>query len=126
MGYRLLTDELWDFVQPLLPVVPPSPKGGRPRCSDRQVFEALLFILKTGIQWQELPTPAFGVSGSTCWRRACFWAEHEVWVTVHQYLLEHLNWWGDIDWDKALLDSASIPAKKGVKTQVKTLQTGVN
>jgi putative transposase len=50
-----LSDELWAKVEPLIPPAPPRPKGGRRRVPDRQVFAALVYLLRTGIQWNALP-----------------------------------------------------------------------
>jgi transposase len=45
----LVSDELWRLVEPLLPVRPPRPKGGRPPVDDRKVLEGIVFVLRTGI-----------------------------------------------------------------------------
>ena len=51
----LLTDEQWGKIEPLLPALPDCPKGGRPRCDDRRVLEGILWILRTGARWCDLP-----------------------------------------------------------------------
>ncbi len=48
-------DELWERVHPLIPPAPSHAKGGRPRMPDRQAFEAMIYVLRTGIQWNALP-----------------------------------------------------------------------
>ena len=48
-------ESLWRAVEPLLPEDPPRPKGGRKRKSNRQMFFAIFYILRTGIQWKALP-----------------------------------------------------------------------
>ena len=55
MAKPLVTDELWEVVEPLLPEEPPKPKGGRPRVPDRAALTGILFVLKTGIPWEMLP-----------------------------------------------------------------------
>jgi len=50
-----LSDELWERVRPLIPERPARPKGGRPAQSDRQMLSAILYVLRTGIQWNALP-----------------------------------------------------------------------
>jgi transposase len=45
----LVSDELWQLVEPLLPARPPRPKGGRPPVDDRKVLEGIVFVLRTGI-----------------------------------------------------------------------------
>lgn len=51
----LPSEDLWLAVEPLLPQEPPKPRGGRPRKPDRQMFFAIFYILRTGIQWKALP-----------------------------------------------------------------------
>lgn len=48
-------ESLWQAVEPLLPAEPAKPKGGRPRVSDRQLFFAIFYVLRTGCQWKALP-----------------------------------------------------------------------
>jgi transposase len=69
MAKALLTDELWNRIEPLLPAHPPRPKGGRRRLDDRKVLTGILFVLKTGIQWEELPRELGCGSGMTCWQQ---------------------------------------------------------
>ena len=52
-------------------------------------------------------------SGVTCWRRLRDWQEAGVWNRLHQTLLDRLGAANQIDWERASLDSASGPAKKG-------------
>ena len=57
---RLLPDELWHEIQPLLPPRPaPSPKGGRPPVDDRDALRGILFVLRSGISWQMHPLVYF-------------------------------------------------------------------
>ncbi|GCF11189.1 hypothetical protein KDI_47530 [Dictyobacter arantiisoli] len=50
-----VSDELWEQVEPLIPPTPSHAKGGRPRMPDRQAFAAIVYVLRTGIQWNALP-----------------------------------------------------------------------
>lgn len=70
---RFLTDERWAKIELLLPKTAPGPKGGRPRCDNRKVLEGILWILRTGARWQDLPDEY--PSPSTCWRRLSEWEE---------------------------------------------------
>jgi transposase len=112
----LLDDGLWAMVQPLLPSHPRHPKGGRPPTNDRRCLEGILFVLRTGTQWQELPTQAFLVSGSTCWRRFNAWSRVGVWPRVHQQVLNQLGSLGQVDQGTAIIDSASVRAVFGGDT----------
>ena len=62
----LVPDDLWEAIAPFLPNEPPKPKGGRPRVLDRAALAGIIFVLKTGIPWQMLPTALGCGSGSTC------------------------------------------------------------
>ena len=113
MAVELLPNELWNEIKPLLPQHPPQPKGGRPPVDDRRCLRALIFILKSGIGYQTLPTEVFGVSGSTCWRRLRDWTSAEVWPRLLSCLLNHLGKLGALDLNQAVVDSQSVRAVFG-------------
>ena len=113
MAKPLVTDELWNVIEPLLPPEPPKPQGGRPRVSDRAALTGIIFVLKSGIPWEMLPQELRCGSGVTCWRRLRDWQEAWVWEQLHQTVLDRLGEADQLDWSRASLDSASIPAKKG-------------
>ncbi|GER21445.1 hypothetical protein VCH24_64970 [Variovorax boronicumulans] len=77
-------------VAPLLPVVEASAKGGRPRVSDELALNGILFVLRTGIPWEELPQELGFGSGMTCWRRLRDWQAAGVWHRLHLLLLDVL------------------------------------
>lgn len=110
-----VTDELWEVIEPLLPPEPPKPKGGRPRVDDRAALTGILFVLKTGIPWEMLPQEMGSGSGMTCWRRLKEWHEAGVWGRLHRTMLDRLGKADEIDWERASLDSASVPAPGGAK-----------
>src|SRR3954465_6555534 len=101
MGKVLVTDELWERVEPLLPKEPPKPKGGRPRLPDRAALTGIIFVLRTGIPWEWLPQEMGCGSGMTCWRRLHAWQEAGVWHHLHQVLLNRLGKQDRIDWLRA-------------------------
>ncbi len=113
MTKALVSNELWSIVEPLLPAEPAKPKGGRPRVSDRAALTGILFVLRSGIPWEMLPQEMGCGSGVTCWRRLRDWQEAGVWDKLHQELLQRLHQAQRIDWSRACMDSASIPAKRG-------------
>jgi transposase len=117
MSKPLVPDELWEIVKPLLPPEPPKPRGGRPRVPDRACLTGIIFVLKTGIPWEYLPQE---LGCGSCWRRLRDWEEAGVWHRLHQVLLEQLDGAGRIDWSRASLDSASVPAKRGAKMSART------
>ena len=115
MSKELVSDELWEIIEPLLPEEPPKPKGGRPRIDNRAALTGIVFVLKSGIPWEMLPQEMGCGSGSTCWRRLRDWQEAGVWEGLHRVLLDRLGEADRIDWERASLDSASVPAKRGAK-----------
>jgi len=123
MAKALLPDELWKRIEPLLPPHPPRPKGGRPPLDDRKVLTGILFVLKTGIQWEYLPQEMGCGCGMTCWRRLRDWTEAGVWPFVLAHLLQELGTAGRINWERASLDATLVPAKKGARVPALTPAT---
>jgi transposase len=111
----LVSDALWQRLEPLLP--PPKPRRfrfpGRKPLDRRKVFTGILFILKTGIAREALPAECGWGCGITCKRYLRRWQRHGVWQTLHQVLLAELNEADRIDWSRALVDSASVRAPHG-------------
>ena len=126
MSKPLLPDDLWAIVAPLLPPEPPKPKGGRPRVPDRAALTGILFVLKSGIPWEMLPQELGCGSGVTCWRRLRDWQATGVWDRLHRTLLDRLGEVQRIDWERASLDSASIPAKRGAMRWDRTQPIAAN
>src|SRR5687767_2754906 len=115
MAKELVSGELWKTIEPLLPDEPTKPKGGRPRVDNRSALAGIIFVLKSGIPWEMLPQERGCGSGVTCWRRLREWQEAGVWERLHQTLLDRLGEAEQIEWERACLDSASIPAKRGAQ-----------
>jgi transposase len=114
MSQPLVSDELWAIVAPLLPPEQPKPRGGRPRSvPDRAALTGILFVVKSGIPWEMLPYELGCGSGMTCWRRLHEWQRAGVWTCLHHALLQRLHNTGQIDWERAALDSARVPAPGG-------------
>ena len=114
---RMLTDEQWERIAPNLPEYTRSPKGGRPRADDRECLEGILWLLRTGARWQDIPVDL--PSGSTCWRRLQDWAGEGVLEEIQAVLIEELDDLGLLDLEELLADATFIRAKKGVRTSEK-------
>lgn len=123
MARPLVTDELWGLVKPLLPKRPPRPKGGRPPLDDRMALTGIVFVLKTGIPWEDLPQELGCGSGMTCWRRLRDWQHAGVWDRIHRLLLDELRKQGRIDLSRAVVDSSSVRAVFGGTRRVQTRPT---
>ncbi|MFL6675199.1 MAG: IS5 family transposase [Massilia sp.] len=113
MAKALLPDELWSLIAAHLPVRPPSPMRGRPRIGDRTALTGILFVLRTGIPWEYLPREIGCGSGMTCWRRLHEWMKAGVWQSIHEAILRRLRECDQIAWDRACIDTASVPSPRG-------------
>jgi len=114
---RVLTDDQWRRLAPHLPEHPPSPRGGRPRADDRESLEGILWLLRTGARWQDIPVDL--PSGSTCWRRLQEWSGEGVLAEIQAILVEELDELGELDLQQLLADATFIRAKKGAKTSAR-------
>ena len=123
MAKPLVSDELWELVEPLLPAHEASPKGGRPRVPDRACLTGILFVLKTGIAWEDLPREMGCGCGMTCWRRLAEWHAAGAWEALHAACLARLQGAGAIDWSRAAVDSARVPAPLGGQKPGRTRPT---
>ena len=90
MAKPLLPDELWAIIEPLLP--PPKVRRfrypGRKPIDDRKALTGILFVLKTGIPWEDLPVEMGCGCGMTCWRRLQRWQQEGIWFRLHHVLVE--------------------------------------
>lgn len=93
---------------------------------DRACLTGIIFVLKSGIPWEMLPQEMGCGSGVTCWRRLRDWQHAGVWERLHRELLDRLGAAGQIDWSRASLDSASVPAKGGASSSVPTRRIAAN
>jgi transposase len=122
---RLVPDELWALVQPLLPPLPPADHGGRPRqISDRACFAAVVYMTRASIPWELLPAVELGCgSVSTAYRRFAAWAKAGVFDQLSLVLLDHLGAASRIDFDRISVDSVSLRAVKKGSTRAQTRPT---
>ena len=115
MAKPLIDDELWAVIEPLLPA--PKPRRfrypGRKPIDNRRALAGIVFVLKTGIGWEDLPQEMGCGSGMTCWRRLRDWEAAGVWQRLHEVLLARLQAADQIDWSRAVVDSAPLRALKG-------------
>lgn len=124
MAGKLLPDELWNEIEPLFPEYEPSPEGGCPPREARTVLTAILFVLKTGIGWKDLPTEAFGVSYKTCTRRIDEWTDTGLWQRMHELFLAKLRGADLLDWSRVLVDTSLVKAPLGGPKRAQTRRIG--
>lgn len=81
-----VTDEQWQVVQPLLPK---RAKGGRPPIDRRRVLNAILYLVRTGCQWRQLPHdfPKWKTVYTVFWR----WRKSGLWRRIHDVLRERVR-----------------------------------
>ena len=112
-----LTQPQWEKIEPLLPKLKKTRRGGRPWADNRKVFEGILWVLRTGAPWADLPKQY--PSPSTCWRRLRLWEQQDVWLYAWRAFLAELDAKGQIDWPEAFADGSFAPAKKGANAAAK-------
>lgn len=127
MARPLLSDELWAVIEPILPA--PKPRRfrfpGRKPVENRVSLNGILFVLKTGIPWEDLPAE-MGCCGMTCWRRLAEWQSAGLWERIRRVLLDRLNQADLIDWKRAILDSSFVRAVGGGAKLAPTPPTDAN
>ena len=124
----LVTDELWEHVQPLLPPRPPRRFRfpGRKPLDYRKILTGILFVLKTGIAWDDLPAELGCGCGTTCRRYLRRWHQAGVWQELHALPLAELHGADQIDWRRALIDASFAQAPLGARTRAPTPRTGAS
>jgi transposase len=123
MARPILDDELWNLIEPLLP--PPKPRRikfpGRKPLDRRKALTGVLFVLRTGIPWEDLPQEMGCGSGMSCWRYLKAWQEAGVWDKVHRTLLDRLRAKDRLDLSAAMVDSSHVRAVGGANVPVPAL-----
>lgn len=109
-----------------MPEVRPSAKGGRPRLDDELALNGILFVLRTGIAWEDLPQELGFGSGMTCWRRLREWQAAGVWHRLHLALLAQLRGAGQLDLSRVSVDGAAVPSPRGARTPAPTRRTAAS
>ena len=107
MARHDLSDEQWQRVQAVLP---PAASTGRPPIDRRLILNGILYVLKTGTPWRDLPDE-FG-NWSTVYERFRLWSHDGTWEKVLGALQAHRQAGGEIDWDLFVIDGTVIRAHK--------------
>ena len=112
-----LTDEQWNFLADLFPWEPPSRSGGRPKADPRACFNGILWVLRTGARWKDLPTRY--PPTSTCWDRFKEWSESGQFDKALERLLRFLEDEQEMDVRETFADGTFASAKKGAPRSVR-------
>ena len=111
MASRLLPDQVWETIRVLLPEHPLRLSGGRPPIGDREVLTGVLFVLKTGISWEDLPKEMGCGCGMTCLRRLRQWQQSGAWPKIQEILKLHLRNASRYQWARARGEAAAAANK---------------
>ncbi len=127
MAKPIMDDALWELIEPHLP--PPKKRRrrypGRKPIPHRAALTGIVYVLRTGIPWEYLPQEMGCGSGMTCWRRLRDWQEAGVWERIRRTLLGEMRAADQIDWSRAVVDSASLRALKGGPTRAPIPRTAL-
>jgi transposase len=115
LSRRLVPDDMWVLVQPLMPTPKVRPQGGgRTRVGDRAVFVAVVYVLTSGCAWRRLPV-TFGIAVPTAYRRFVEWNGVRLWDRLYDSVHDvsgngsgpddHL-----VDWARSIRDAAEARA----------------
>jgi len=118
-----VSDDLWAKVEPLIPKRKRRkgrkylrrPGGGRRPMDPRQVFEAIIFVLRTGCQWKALPKRQFG-SASAVHKYFLDWKQQKVFVTLWRKGLAEYDELEGIAWRWQSVDGAMVKAPLALET----------
>jgi len=117
MRQPLRFEAQWQKIEPLLRELKRRRRGRAPK-DNRVVLEGILWVLKTGARWRDLPSD-IGVSGSVCWKRLRRWDQQGVWLRIWRAFLSKLDRQGRLDWQESFLDGSFAPAQKGATASAK-------
>lgn len=106
MGRGDLSDKEWAVLEPLLPNQ--AGRRGRPRHDDRRVVNGILWILRTGAPWRDLPE-RYG-SWKTAWNRLSRWQKSGVWSQILEGLQGRADAAGNVEWEVHFVDSTTVRA----------------
>jgi putative transposase len=112
MTFKEIEDDLWELIRPYLP--PQKPKTGRPRANLRKLFNGILYVLKTGCTWADVPKE-YGTK-STVHRLHQELSNSGTYEKISDFMLSEGYETGKIDLSSCFTDTKDIPAKKGAKS----------
>lgn len=101
-----LSDAQWERIGALLP--PEKPKTGRPNRDHRQMLNGMIWVLKSGAPWRDLPE-RYGKVGTVS-SRFYRWVKAGIWQQVLDALRQQADEAGGLDWDLHMLDATIVRA----------------
>ncbi len=111
-----LSDDQWRILEPHFPKKKrTTSKGGRPGHSTRDILDGVLWVLRVGARWNDLPTPRNFPSSTTCYRHFRKWVEAGIFDKLIRALVNDLRDRGKINLTETFIDATFVEAKKGAK-----------
>lgn len=106
-----ITNEQWEIIAPIIKIPARKNRQGRPRRNDRPILDGVLWILRTGAPWKDLPDryPPY----QTCHRRFKEWSEREIFAEILAALAQDMEKRGKIKLEECFIDGTFSSAKKG-------------
>jgi transposase len=101
-----LSQSQYDWLAQVLPT--PSSNRGRPAVPNNELLNGILFVLKTGCRWMDIPTSVCSRDYSSCWRRLRFWQKHGALKLSWQRILLLLDHEGQLDLSLGNLDGSLV------------------
>ncbi|TWU56437.1 hypothetical protein Poly51_23480 [Rubripirellula tenax] len=106
-----ITNSQWELIRHLFPKQKITHVGGRPQVDHRACLEGIIWVLKNGARWKDLPERY--MSSATCWRRRKKWTEDGTFLKAWQILIRRMDRRKLLHWSQAMGDGTFSPAKKG-------------
>lgn len=106
-----LTDSQWEKLSPLFPEPKAAKRGGPKPIPNRPVFEGILWLLRSGARWKDIPREY--PSPATCWRRLWQWEEDGTLLNAWHTYLSIIDKRRQLEWEECFADGSFAPAKKG-------------
>jgi transposase len=111
-----VSDAQWEYLHLLLPN---GARTGRPRANEREILNGILYVLRTGCQWEDLPHD-IAASPKTCHRRLLEYQRRRVWQKMVRALLQEAGRRGYLNFTNAYHDASVIKSKKGPRPKSAT------
>lgn len=101
----------WELIAPLIPGSSRQDGRGRPRRADLEILNGILWILRTGAQWADLPGryPPY----QTCHRRFQEWVKKKVFRKILEVIAQDMERRGKLNLTECFIDGTFSGAKKG-------------
>ncbi|MFF8295080.1 IS5 family transposase [Streptomyces globisporus] len=112
----LVPDDLWARIAPILPPLRSGGiniRGDAGQTTAPPALAGILFVLRTGAAWRDVPRQEIGCSGGTAWRRLRDWTEAGVWPRLHAAILAELRKAGLLEMDDCAIDGSHVRSLKG-------------